>query len=222
MGLTWGRIGRLRPLAIAVAAIPVFAAGGESVAATLGKSYFFASRDACVSSGAFRKKECDAAFANAEVELRDRAPGFASRAECRLKFHYCEARRVEPPSGDENDAVAYSPLALGVEMTLGPRGAEAAPVLAVETPQSLFPRFPVSREYVSRQREPRQDEALAYNAILPADRFGPFPRTSASGALARFVSPAPPAETAAPLDIASHEETPQERRARLRNAPFVE
>ena len=193
----------------------------RAVATTPDRPYFFASREACVVSGAFRKRDCAAAFANAEAELRDLAPTFATRADCRLKFHYCEARQIRS-EGEDADSIAYSPLALGVEMTASARGVEAAPVLAVETPPSLFPPHPVSREYLARARESSEDDALAYNAILPAHRFAPFPKNSAAGALAKFATPAPRAEEEPPVDIASHEETPEERRARLKNAPFVE
>jgi hypothetical protein len=210
----------LRVLAAMVAALSIFPWSGAAFAATPDKSYFFATREAC--AAAFRKRECDAAFANAEAELRDRAPSFDSRSECRLKYHFCEARRIEPLDAEETEAIAYSPLALGVEMVAAARGVVAAPVLAVETPPSLFPRYPVAREYVARMKEPPRDEALAYNAILPADRFAPFPKNSAAGAIASFVPVAPSAADDAPLTVASQEETPQERRARLRNAPFVE
>jgi hypothetical protein len=97
-------------------------------------------------------------------------------------------------------------------------GVEAAPTLAIDGPAKLFPRFPVSQIY---ERREAREEADRYGAILPADRFQPFPqrkpmdvrqifRPFALGALdeggGRPVS----------------QETPQERRERLRNAPFVE
>jgi hypothetical protein len=212
---------RLKAAIGAVAAICALAGAERAAAATPGKSYFFASRQACAVSGAFRKRDCDAAFANAEAELRDLAPTFSSRAECRLRFLYCETRRIRA-EGDETGSIVYSPLALGVEMVAAGSAVAAAPVLAVETPASLFPRYPTSRAYAARARESAVNGTLAYNAILPADRFAPFPKDSASGALARFVPTAQAVEEEVPLDIASHEETAQERRARLKNAPFVE
>lgn len=206
---------------VAAGALLALLAADFADAAALGQSHFFATREACRASGAFHKRDCDVAFANAETELRDRAPTFPSRAECRLKFHYCEARRLAG-EGEEAETVGFSPLALGVEMVAAPRGVEAAPVLAVETPPSLFPHYPISRQYVARDKAPASDAALAYNAILPADRFAPFPRNSAVSAIAKFVPAAPAAEEEVPVNVASHEETPEERRARLKNAPFVE
>lgn len=200
---------------------------GDAAAATPGKIYFFATREACAASGAFTRQECVAAFLNASAELQDRAPRFASSGECRARFQLCEIRRLDPQDGEamayaETQAVAYVPLALGVEMILTGRGVEAAPTLAVETSANMFPKFPVSERYAARPSPREETTAMAgQSAILPADRFQPFPKSAPIDVRATFA----PFALGALDDAASSEaarESPAERRARLKSAPFVE
>lgn len=196
---------------------------GAAPAATAGKAFFFASREACIASQIFTQKECAAAFANAREQLLDLAPRFSSGGECRLRFQLCEIRggglqdEEAMAYAEAETPVIYTPVALGVEMFATANGVEASPTLAVDTPGKLFPRFPVSEVY--ERREMRED-ADRYGAILPADRFQPFPkrksldvsqvfRPFALGAIDEKRRPA-------------SQETPAARRERLKNAPFME
>jgi hypothetical protein len=211
---------------LACASLSFLTARGAS-AASPGKIYFFASRIACAASGAFTERECAAAFANAREQLRDRAPRFSSAGDCRLRFRMCETSRSESGQGDAmayaaSESVAFTPLALGVEMTASAKGVLAAPTLAVDTPTRLFPYFPVSRPYEARDREPARSAQTETNAaILSADRFEPFSkRKPVAGASSFTVTVLGAIEGATQRDAAS--ETSEERRARLKSAPFVD
>lgn len=116
---------------------------------------------------------------------------------------------------EAEEPVVYTPVALGVEMAVTMNGVEAAPTLAVETKEKLFPRFPVSQTYE------RREAAERYGAILPADRFQPFPKRKPMDVRQIFRPFALGALDEARGRAAS-QETPQERRERLKNAPFVE
>lgn len=209
----------------------------DAAAATLGKTYFFATRNACAASGAFSPRECAAAFANAHAQLQDRAPRFASSAECRLHFRICELIRTESSSEDAMsyapaEELAYAPSALGVEIAASPNGVEAAPTLAVETRERLFPYYPVSKPYepgqegasvqvrddLGKRSGDRREQQNA--AILSPDHFEPFSRRRPVAGATTFTASALGAIQEAaggPGD-----ETREARRMRLRNAPFVE
>lgn len=205
---------------VPLACLLSFFDAGTVPAATAGKAYFFASRQACVASQAFTEQECAAAFANAREQLFDLAPRFSSAGECRLRFQLCEIRGGGPQEEEamayaEAEApISYTPVALGVEMSATADGVEAAPTLAVDTPAKLFPRFPVSEIYQ------RREDAERYGAILPADRFQPFPKRQPIDVNQVFRPFALGAveETRRPAS----QETPAARRERLKNAPFVE
>ncbi|PPD46208.1 MAG: hypothetical protein CTY15_02245 [Methylocystis sp.] len=202
-------------------------------AATSGKIYFFATREACAASGAFTRAECVAAFINSSALMQDRAPRFSSSSECRQRFQLCELRpaegeRSEAAAYAETDALAYAPVALGVEMILTARGVEAAPTLAVETSAQLFPRLPVSRSYEPEEATPPETKLLAgQTTILRADRFEPFPKKKPMDVQAAFSPFAAGGFEPSPLrEAATHDADAQEslaeRRARLRRAPFIE
>lgn len=196
-------------------------------AATLGKTYFFATRDACVGSGAFSARECAAAFANARAQLRDLSPRFAGSGECRLHFRICELSRDETPVEDAisyapDERPAYVPAALGVEMIAAANGVQAAPTLAIETPTRLFPYYPVSKSY---RAEPKAESVQARNeaqnaAILSPDHFEPFSRRKPVAGATTFTASALGAIEGAVSDFRG--ETREERQMRLRNAPFIE
>ncbi|MBI1980971.1 MAG: DUF1190 domain-containing protein [Methylocystis sp.] len=200
------------------------AVAGASVA-TSGKTYFFATQEACTASRTFTARECAAAFINAKAQLEDRAPRFESSGDCRLRFRLCEVRWIEPQQDEalayaETDAVAFMPMALGVELIKTARGVEAAPTLAVDTPTKLFPYFPVSLTYEARMSlQPRTEPENS--AILSADRFEPFSERQPFTGATTFIPAALGAIEGATNGSASYE-TREERRARLKNAPFVE
>lgn len=209
--------------------LALLSGAGGAVAATPGKTYFFASRQACAVSGAFSREECVAAFLNASAQLQDRAPHFSSSGECRARFQLCEVRR-EGAAGDalayaETETIAYTPVALGVEMILTARGVESAPTLAVETSAKLFPKIPVARPYAPQESEAPRVEAprqgMKLTAILPADHFEPFPGRQPIDVRAAFRPFALGSLEEASPGSAS-EETPAQRRARLKSAPFIE
>lgn len=181
-----------------------------SPAAPSGRSFFFATREACHASGVFSRQECAIAFTNALAELRDRAPTFRSIVECRLRFALCEPRR---------DGSGYAPVGLGVEIVVSPHGARVAPALAVEAPGALFPLVPVTQDYAAQETPTQQDDGRLDRRddnILPADRFEPFAKRPRIEARFSFYNAAPESAGAPPP------ETPEQRRARLRAAPFVE
>lgn len=234
-----GRVPTLR-LVSCVSLMSLAALAGDAAAATLGKTYFYATRDACVAAGAFSGRECAAAFANARAQLHDRAPRFAGSGECRLHFRICEPVPVETSAEDAgpeggSDAMSYAPMeetafapsALGVEIVASRNGVVAAPTLAIETPERLFPYFPVTRPYEPGQEGQsiaaksdganRREQQNA--AILAPDHFEPFSRRRPVAGATTFTASALGAiqATARPGG-----ESPEERRMRLRNAPFVE
>ncbi|MBL1256609.1 DUF1190 domain-containing protein [Methylocystis sp. Sn-Cys] len=197
-------------------------------AATIGKTYFFATREACAASGAFTDRECAGAFANAQLQLRALAPRFDSSADCRMRFRLCTASRTGPQAGDalgyatQDEAVVFTPMALGVEMVASAKGAGAAPTLAVDTPARLFPYAPVSRPYEPLRPGFDPPGGLPENAaILAADHFEPFSKRKPFGGPMTFTASALGAIVGATHDAASAE-TREQRRARLKTAPFVE
>ncbi len=122
---------------------------------------------------------------------------------------------VEEPS--------YAPSALGVEIVASPNGVEAAPTLAVETRERLFPYYPVSKVYEPEQ-EGRSEAARGDGererqnaAILSPDHFEPFSKRKPVAGATTFTASALGA-----IEASSSRETRDERRMRLRNAPFVE
>jgi hypothetical protein len=212
--------------AIALSPLAVAVAPPQAIAATAGKTYFFATRDACAASGAFSSRECAAAFANAKLQLRDRAPRFSTAGECRLRFRLCEMTRADVAEGEAMsyappEAAVFTPIALGVEMVASARGAMAAPTLAIETPARLFPYFPISRLYEARVSEVPRSGTVEENAAIPAaDRFEPFSKRKPVEAASSFTASA--FSAIEDSTRAASSETPEERRARLKNAPFVE
>jgi hypothetical protein len=212
------RGGALAVLSVALLLAPL------AEAATLGKTYFFATREACAASEVFTALECAGAFANARLQLHDLAPKFASSGACRQRFRLCAETRSEPEDGgafsdSAEMSVAFMPIALGVEIVATPAGAAAAPTLAADTPAGLFPYFPTSRRYAARRFETAQPKENA--AILAPDHFepfskrkpfdGPLPFTASTlGVIVGSTNDEPPSESA------------EERRARLKAAPFVQ
>ncbi len=195
-------------------------------AATYGKTYFFATRDACVASGAFSSRECASAFANARAEMRDKAPRFSAVGECRLHFRLCQPAFGDAPA---REVLSYSPVeepafvpqALGVEMIASSKGVEAAPTLAVETRNRIFPYFPVSKGYEAEEGASRQAKASQKNdAILSPERFVPFAgRKPFTGAVTFAATALGAIEGATDAALA---ETREQRRQRLQSAPFVQ
>ncbi|PPD10089.1 MAG: hypothetical protein CTY36_01320 [Methylocystis sp.] len=192
-------------------------------AETAEKTYFFATRDACMTSGVFTPQECAAAFANARAQLRDKAPRYSESGECHLHFRLCEPIQadasIEDSLSDEPaDRPAFAPSALGVEIIAAPRGVEAAPTLAVDTPQRLFAYFPVSRSYEAEI----EDKALRESAaILAPDRFVLFSKHKAFTGEVRFAAAALGTIKGPTGAQTSATETREQRRLRLKNAPFI-
>jgi len=208
--------------AVPLAGLLCFFDAGAAPVAAAGKAHFFATRDACIASQVFSEKECVAAFANAREQLFDLAPRFSSGGECRLRFELCEIRGGGPQDeeamayAETEEPTIYTPAAIGVEMSETVNGVEAAPTLAVDTTAKLFPRFPVSENY--ERREGRED-AGRYGAILPADRFQPFPKRKPIDVNQVFRPFA--LGSVAERRRSASQETPEARRERLKNAPFV-
>jgi Protein of unknown function (DUF1190) len=216
----------VKAVLIVLAGSIFLACGATAAAANLGRSYFFANRDACAASGRFTAEDCAAAFANARAQLRDRAPRFGSSEECRLKFRLCDVARPRTPveeamSYAPEEEVAYTPTALGVEIVVSANGVESAPTLAVETSARVFPYISISRPYRAEQRQVEAQQDAQNVAILPADHFEPFSRRRPFSTVASFTASALGA-----IDVATREagrpESVDERRRRLRSAPLIE
>lgn len=94
---------------------------------SLSQSAFFASQRACASSGRFTQQECADAFERVETLLHERAPNFAEKVECVLRFRLC----------DKSDD-GYRPTALGVEIVRSRKALIALPMLAVESGSDLW------------------------------------------------------------------------------------
>ncbi len=185
-----------------------------------GKSFFFATRQACAASGNFNASECENAFANAQSEVLSRAPSFSAKFECQLRFTICT--RLVSTTPENAGAVRFGPEMLGVEIS-GPRNAEVTPVLAVTNPPRMFQSHPISHIEVT----PGQELVVHRGQILPAGHFEPFNSFKVVGGWAPF-----PAENDISVqsiasqshDVAdlSEEARAAARRERLKNAPFVE
>jgi uncharacterized protein YgiB involved in biofilm formation len=231
--------GRLAPNAhVFLLAAGLMAAGLAPAAAESAKTWFFATREACLAAGAFSARECANAFANARAQLRDRAPRFGSAAECRLRFRLCERGADAAPRESEalayaapEPAAVYTPMALGVEMIATARGAEAAPTLAIDSRSRLFPYYPVGRDYAARRAFERENEqaqdaarpAETQNAaILPPDHFEPFSSRKPVRGAVTFTASVLGSIDYGPADAAPRSETREQRRARLKSAPFIQ
>jgi hypothetical protein len=181
-----------------------------SAPAVAGGSFLFATPHACASAGIFRRRECEIAFSNAQTELQERTETFSSRRRCEARYRLCEK--------SDSDESAFRPVLLGVEI-MGRRERWAvAPVLGVETPR-LFSGRPISRIVAPRPMTER------WTPILAGDRF----RLGGAGAATAGAEPFDDADFEAqaqarapePAAIATRESA-DERRERLRSAPFVE
>ncbi len=186
-----------------------------------GKSFFFATKQACAASGDFTATECENAFANAQTEVLGRAPSFSAKFECQLRFSICVRRVSTTP--ENATVVRFGPEMLGVEIS-GLRNAEvASPVLAVATPPGLFQSHPISRSEVT----PGQELVVHRGQILPAGRFEPFNSFKVVGGWAPFpseneISDQSVASQSHDVADLSDEGRAAARRERLKNAPFVE
>lgn len=183
---------------IALTLAGAFANGAHAA----GKSFFFATREACNAVRLFNRNECANAFANAASEVRARAPSFAVKTECVLRFALCEVDHV---SGH------YSPIMLGVEIFDAGSGGLTEPVLGVANPPGLFQPHTI-RSLVTvvsppSEEDPSRAASLSSSIMqppLPSDHFVTFGDAQDSS------------ETKHPV------ETPAQRKARLQQAPFIE
>lgn len=198
-----------------LAALLVLSAGGRvNARAPLegdsAKPAFYATSAACVAAKIFNRRECDNAFSNAVAQLRDRRLAFSSRIDCMLQFHLCEQQG--------QDGV-YVPVVLGVEIVKGRRGAFATPVLAVPTPPGLLPP-----QSITSIVAPRETESVPRKLVLlPTDHFERVDPSGVREAWRHFrrremgISPVFVAD-----EPGKPRETPQQRRLRLLEAPFIE
>lgn len=207
------RVGLIKFFSIVlVTLVAPIAQAGPMAVVPKGKSFFFATREACVASEVFTRQECAMAFANVRAELADRAPTFASVFECRLRFGICEARR---------DRAGFSPTGIGVEIVVSAQGVRVVPAMAVETPGRLFPKVPLTREYAAQgdfSSQQSGDLPKGDSSILPTDRFEPFAKRPEIQAQFSFNYSSLGAIEGGRPQV---QETAEQRRARLRSAPFI-
>jgi hypothetical protein len=185
----------------------------------LAKSAFFATRAACVASKMFREQECDNAFDNALAAIQAHHFSFTSKFECAIRFRLCD--RVEDAI-EASPKGAFAPILLGVEIIKESTDAVAKPVLAVETSSELFPFYSITSLYPPKVPSPPQEAIPQRGADLPTDHFALVDSREIRKAWAHFsanqAGRAPSADVDADLP---RRETPQQRRERLRNAPFI-
>jgi uncharacterized protein YgiB involved in biofilm formation len=170
---------RISP-AISLACLLSFFDAEATSAAPAGKAYFFASREACVASQAFTRHECASAFANAHEQLLDLAPRFSSGGECRLRFQLCEISGAGPLEEEamamrNGRAVAYTPVAIGVEMAATMNGVRPRRRWQLTGRRSFFQDFRC-RKSMSGERRGRKQIAMA--RFCPPIASNPFQSAS--------------------------------------------
>lgn len=151
----------LKPACLAALLLGAAFAGALPAAAESGKSFFFATRRACVESRYFPRSQCENAFNNVEAELRARAPTFAKKTECALRFGICE--------GDPQSR-RFAPTMIGVEIFDARSGGKASPVLGKPNPAGLFAAHGIAREeapdIATSSVEPSRATSLATAPLL--------------------------------------------------------
>lgn len=184
---------------------------------------FFASPGACIASKILSKSECDEAFGAAIREMRSRGLYFASQFECVARFRLCE--RVDGPA-ELGATHTFRPVLLGIEIARGPRGRFAEPVFAVETPPEFLPPKPAAG-VVPRTREglgalTSAPKPPQLSPELPIDHFEHVDSWDIKKRWSEFhLDAAGPNSLPADADSRPRE-TPQQRRERIKNAPYIE
>lgn len=232
------KLGPMRKFArrLALSALFILGAAGHlyaraSLEGSSAKPAYYATSAACAAAKIFSPQQCDNAFRNAFAEMRARQLAFPSRIDCIVQFHLCERDGLNG---------TYAPLVLGVEIVQSRGGGFATPVLAAPTPQGLLPPQPIVR---LQEDLPLSGNAAGRLALLPTDHFERVDPNSVREAWAHFrgrdetvlpslVADAPmePDEAQpferwrlrAAKESATPKETPEQRRARLQKAPFIE
>jgi hypothetical protein len=185
----------------------------EATASQGRKTYFFATREACIASGRFQNWECTAAFTIALDQLSNHAPSFSSLDECQFRFRLCSRRQSETET-------LYAPQALGIEIDATPNGSIVAPTLAIETPMGMLPPQPVSRTTESQEadRIGSRDVELAPRS----DGFEPFRGGSVVVPRKFILQSDLVGISSTRSQSASTPETTQARRMRIKSAPLIE
>jgi len=193
--------------------IQFWAISTPAAAASNAKSAFFATRSACVASGKFDRRECDNAFSNAFAQMRVRRLVFTSKIECAIRFRLCER-----PDNASGDAGLFGPVMLGVEIVPGRGGAAATPVFAVENPHGLFAPTPIRVAWAA----PNGSAPATERADLPTDHFATVDPRGVRAQWAHFQPRRLVVHASARENFGSDRESEEARRARLREAPFVQ
>ncbi len=186
------------------------------------KPAFFATPGACVASKIFSRSECDGAFGAALAEIRARGFTFTSQFDCVARFRLCERDGDAAMTSAKH---AFRPVMLGIEIAQGPRGRVAKPVFAVETPpEALLPKRAESVVGTTETRDAQENpENLPQrSAELPVDHFervDSWEEIKKSWGRFQLKAAASPISPAA--EDSHPRETPQQRRERLQNAPFI-
>lgn len=177
--------------------------------------YFFATREACEGSRKFSRPDCANAFANADAETQEMAPGFTTKFECERRFRLCQNRRSAPRlEGAELGRDAFSPVMLGVEISVEANRRTVMPVLAVVNPARMFhPRSLVRLEKPNERESYTSSQALLLDTVETPTALSPPDRS-----LREKLRSANSGGSAPPLDPVAE----AERRERLKNAPFIE
>lgn len=158
-----------RILSLLVVAIDLTSGVSLASASPGSRSYFFATSEACAASGSFSKPECANAFVNAEAEMRAHAPNFGTKFACEIRFRLCgsDPSASEPSEHEQLARGSFSPIMLGVEISVQSDGRVVTPVIAVMPPPGTFRACPISQ----REFGNTVVSTLGHAQILRADRF---------------------------------------------------
>ena len=191
------------------------ALGGSS-----GNIYLFATRQACEASWLFNRAECGNAFANADAETQEMAPGFATKSECERRFHLCRSRRLEPGvEGAQATSGVFSPVMLGVEISVEANRRTVTPVLAVVNPAGMFHPRSIAR---LEKPDERDMSASAPQPLLDAIALFGREALKTHAPSENVTSDGPTSAAAAKSNLPPDPFAQARRRERLRNAPYIE
>jgi hypothetical protein len=164
------RPGVSRPFALAAAlslATACAPAGGARAGAAP-RVFFDAA--ACREARALSDADCETAYANARAEFDEKAPRFASRAECERFFRRCMIGDIE--GGGRR--VAFTPQMRGFAIADG-RGRQVVPVAEGGGAEGLFRPRAVNRPDASASAAARAEAQEAWKRMVaaPTPSFGP-------------------------------------------------
>jgi uncharacterized protein YgiB involved in biofilm formation len=177
--------GSIGLLGFALPLVALLAALLSSAYATAAeKKQIFATQQACEHSGLLDPAECKYAFLNADAELDEKAPRFASRSECAREFKRCVIAGIgEVGRNGKISGVSFQPGMRAVEVSVRDGSDKnVRPILEMGDIPGLGART-VLRQYVDRsparraQAQARWRQLEAQKNQPPLDASGQVPRS---------------------------------------------